>query len=185
MNGRADDHADEHGNEDRFPVVPGLGNHRPEQLLAALKRHPAVTLLWQAFANSLLEGGALAARDRELLVLRTAYVRRNAYIWGGHVLAATAAGLTDSDVGRIAAGASAPGWSVRDRALLGAVDDLIRGGVLSGTTRAALGAALDERQRLEVPMVVGNYVLVSMIVDALGLVPEPWSIPLPANERPE
>lgn len=179
----------------RIPPLPREGRDpRTEELLAGLRRpdgsdlnifatlahHPKLLKRWSAFGGTLLYGGRLSDRDRELLILRTAYLCRAHYEWGQHVAFAHAAGLDDDDVARIAAGPSGAGWSTEDADLLRAADELHADSRIGGDTWAALAARYDEQQLIEVCMVVGQYHLVAFTLGSLGVEPEPGLPEMPA-----
>ncbi len=180
----------------RIPPLPQDGRDpHTEELLAALRgfngvelnifstlaRHPKLLKRWSAFGGTLLYRGALPARERELLILRTGYLCRSAYEWGQHVTIGQAAGLTDDEIARVAAGPDADGWSPEDALVLRAADDLHRDSRLGDATWDALAARWDEQQLIEVCMVVGQYHLVAFTLNSLGVEPESDDFPvLPA-----
>ncbi len=160
------------------PLPPGERSEYQEQLLAALAgpplnifatlvRHPGLFARWSAFGGKLL-AGKLPARDRELLILRTGWNCRSEYEWAQHARIGREAGLTDDELRRITEGPDA-GWSEHDALLLRAADELHRDQRISEETWAALAARYDERQLIEVPMVVGQYHLVSFTLNSLGV----------------
>jgi 4-carboxymuconolactone decarboxylase len=141
-------------------------------IFATLARHPRLLKRWSAFGGVLLYGGALPARERELLILRTGYLCRAPYEWGQHVTIGLASGLTDEEIARVAAGPEAEGWSDGDALLLRATDELHRDSTISDDTWAALASQWDEQQLIELCMVVGQYHLVAMTLNSLGVEPE-------------
>jgi alkylhydroperoxidase family enzyme len=120
------------------------------------------------FAGKLL-AGKLPARDRELLILRTAWHCRSAYEWGQHTRLSRAVGITDHEIERVIAGPGAAGWAPFDRALLQAADDLHDDASISDTTWDALARRYDDRQLIEVPMLVGHYHMVAFALNTLGV----------------
>ena len=84
-------------------------------IFATLAHHPRLLKRWSAFGGVLLYGGALPARERELLILRTGYLCRAPYEWGQHVTIGLAAGLTDEEIARVADGPDAAGLVRRRR----------------------------------------------------------------------
>ena len=84
-------------------------------IFATLARHPKLFKRWSAFGGTLLYGGTLPARERELLILRTGYLCRARYEWGQHVEIGRAAGLSDDEIARVADGPAATGWSAERR----------------------------------------------------------------------
>jgi alkylhydroperoxidase family enzyme len=173
--------------DDRDPEVAELLQTyaRPDgselNIFTTLARHPRLLKRWGAFGGVLLYRGQLSDRDRELLILRTGYRCRARYEWGQHVMIGRAAGLTDDDIARIAAGPDADGWSGGDADLLRAADELHDDQCIGDATWARLAARYDEQQLIEVCMTVGQYHLVSFTLNSLGVEPESDDLPdLPA-----
>src|SRR5436305_4935000 len=133
-----------------------------------LVRHPGLFRRWLPFGGKLL-AGKLPARERELLILRTGWHCRSEYEWGQHVLIARAAGISDEEIARVTQGPDAPGWDAFERALLTAADELHRDACIGEATWAALAERYDERQRVEVPMLVGHYPMVAFTLNSLGV----------------
>ncbi|MBI2708141.1 MAG: carboxymuconolactone decarboxylase family protein [Actinobacteria bacterium] len=141
-------------------------------IFTTLVRHPRLFRRWLPFGGVLLSG-ALPARDRELLILRTAVHCDAAYEWAHHLPIGRDAGLTDAEIQRVRSGPAAPEWSDADSLLLRAADELHERSCLSDETWTALAARYDERQLIEVPMVVGHYHLVAYTLNSLGVQIEP------------
>jgi alkylhydroperoxidase family enzyme len=141
-------------------------------IFATLVRHPGLFRKWAPFGGKLL-AGKLPARDRELLILRTGWLCTSPYEWGQHVLIARQAGVTDDEIQRVKQGPDAPGWSDDDATLLRAADELHHDHRIGDATWASLAARYDERQLIEVPMVVGHYHLVAFTLNSLGVQREP------------
>ncbi len=142
-------------------------------IFATLAHHPRLLRRWSAFGGMLLYGARLPERDRELLIMRTGYLCRSPYEWGQHVAFSHAAGISDDEIERIAAGPDAPGWSPDDATLLRAADELHRDSTIGDDTWAQLAERYDEQQLIEVCMVVGQYHLVAFTLNSLGVEPEP------------
>ena len=147
--------------------TPG-GATEPLNIFTTLARHPALVRRWLPFGTVMLTG-ELPPRDRELLILRTGWHCRSAYEWGQHVRIGLAAGVTREEIDRVPAGPTAPGWSPFDAALLRAADELHADGCISDQTWAVLAGRYDERQLIEVPMLVGQYHMVAFTLNSLGI----------------
>src|SRR5687768_8271244 len=141
-------------------------------IFTTLVRHPGLFRKWMPFGGKLL-AGKLSPRDRELLILRTGWRCRSPYEWGQHVLIARRAGITDAEIERVKEGPDAPEWDPFDATLIRAADELHDDHVLSDETWSSLAARYDERQLIEVPMVVGHYHLVAFTLNSLGVQREP------------
>ena len=61
------------------------GPNGPLNLMAVLIHNPDAIRAWGRFTGTLLLDGRLSPRDRELLILRTAWNVRSSYEWGNHV----------------------------------------------------------------------------------------------------
>ncbi len=141
-------------------------------IFATLVRHPGLFRKWMPFGGKLL-AGKLPARERELLILRVGWRCQAEYEWGQHVPIARAAGLSDVEIERIKEGPYAVGWDPFDSALLRAADELKDDSCISDHTWEQLAERYDERQLIEVLMVVGQYQLVSGALNSLGVQLEP------------
>ena len=71
--------------------------------------------------------------------------------------------------GQVASGPDAPGWDPFEAVLLRAADELHDDACISDEVWAALAGRYDERQLIEVTMVVGHYHLVSFTLNSLGV----------------
>ena len=138
-------------------------------IFSTLARNPELFKAWMPFGGYLLTAGTLSGRDRELLILRTAVNCRSAYEWGQHVRISEAGGIDRETIDRVAAGPDADGWSEAEAALLRAADELHRDATIGDRTWAALAEAYDEKQLIEIPMLVGQYHMVAFTLNSLGV----------------
>ena len=142
------------------------------RIFSTLAHHPKLLKRWSEFGGTLLYGGALPARDREILILRTGYRCDAVYEWGQHVEIGRACGLRDEEIERLAGGIDST-WPEPDRMLARAADELHDDAVISDATWAALAQRYSVQQLIEICMVVGQYHLVAFTLNSLGVVPEP------------
>ena len=143
--------------EPRHPRPIQEGRPKARNTLGTFAQHPALARAFLTFNGHILMGTTLSERQRELLVLRVAAVRKCGYEWAQHVFMARDAGLDDDEIARIALGPDAPFWSDLEAALLRAVDDLVDGGAIRDETWAVLAGELDTQQLLDVIFTVGAY----------------------------
>jgi alkylhydroperoxidase family enzyme len=167
---------DDQANELLAPIAV---NGRDLNIFATLVRHPRLFSRWSTFGGTLLRRGELSGRSRELLILRTALHCRADYEWGQHVRIAGAAGVSDEEISRVVEGPDAPGWAALDAALVRAADELHRDSYIADGTWKVLAEHLNERQLIEVCMVVGQYHLVAFTLNSLGVEPETDAAPFP------
>jgi alkylhydroperoxidase family enzyme len=149
--------------------VAGTG---PPHLFTTLSRHPRLFRRWLRFAGGLMPGGRLPRRDTELLILRVAYNCDCAYEWDHHVKLGDKAGLTREDVDRVRQGPDAAGWSPRQAVLLRAADELHAGRDITDATWSRLRDHLDDRDLIELCLLVGHYEMLAMTINSLGIQPD-------------
>ena len=146
-----------------------MGGGRVLNIFATLAHHPALLRRWLVFGNHVLGKTTLPERERELLILRTGYLCGAEYEWGQHVQIARRCGVSDEEIERVAAGPDAAGWSDADAALLRAADELHRESRIGDATWQALSARWDTPQLLDLIFTVGQYHLVAMALNSLGV----------------
>ena len=139
------------------------------EYVATMLRHPALYAKHVALGTELLGNGTLTVRQRELAVLRTGWLCGAPYEWGEHVGIAKRAGLTSAEIERVTQGSGAPGWSIEDRAVLRAAEELHADAMISDRTWGELERFLDDRQLIELPYVIGTYTKVAFLQNALRL----------------
>ena len=138
-------------------------------IFATIAHHPRLLKRWTALGGVLLLRGELDGRDRELLILRTAWNCRAHYEWTHHLDFGRQVGLTDAETARITEGPDAPGWSDADAALLRAADELHQQSSIGDDTWSALAGRYRPDQLIEICMVVGQYHLVAFTLNSLGI----------------
>jgi alkylhydroperoxidase family enzyme len=153
----------------RHPFPKREGRSKGLNVLGMMAWHPELAKAFHTFNGHILFGTTLTLRQRELLVLRVAAVRRSDYEWAQHVVMAADVGLDDEEIARIAEGPGAPGWTGLDRAMVSAVDELISDGEIADTTWDALSAELDEQQLMDLVFTVGTYVALAMALGTFGI----------------
>jgi 4-carboxymuconolactone decarboxylase len=149
-------------------------------LFTTIARHRRPFKPWLLLGRSLVMRGELPFTDRELLILRVARNTASEYEWGQHLKIATEGGVERAKVDRVAAGPDADGWEERDRLLLRAADELHAAATISEPTWAGLAAHLDQRQLIELPLLVGYYTMVAYMLNSLAIEPEPGLELLPS-----
>jgi 4-carboxymuconolactone decarboxylase len=141
------------------PHIDGDQKHPPIHIpssIATMLRHPNLYRR-QMDLNIELVRGAIPPRERELVVLRVAWLCRAPYEWGEHVEMAKLSGVSTDEIERVTQGSSAEGWSDRDRAVLRAVEELLGDQSVADATWSALAAHWSETQLMELPVLVGVY----------------------------
>jgi alkylhydroperoxidase family enzyme len=157
------------------PLLPPTGRPegegRPKGLnaLGVLARYPELALAYNTLSGQIMYGSTLAARLRELLVLRVAAVRDAEYMWRQHVASAGDHGVAPDEVMRVVAGPDAPGWSELEKAILRAADELLEDARVADGSWSVLASELDEREVMDVVFTVGAYDILAMALKSFDV----------------
>ena len=138
-------------------------------LFPTLARHEKLLKRWLVFARHILGKSSLPARAREILILRIGWLCQAEYEWGQHVKIGKEIGLTDDEIQGIMDGPDSKRWNVFDATLLRAVDELYSDSFISDLTWKALTERYNTQQLLDLVFTVGQYNLVSMALNTLGV----------------
>lgn len=138
-------------------------------IFATLAHHPALMKRWLVFGNHVLAKSTLPARERELVILRIGWLCRAEYEFGQHTVIGKQTGLSSEEIERVTQGPDAAGWSPLDALLLRAVDELHGDAFVKDATWKALSKHLSTEQLLDLVFAVGQYNLVSMALNTLGV----------------
>lgn len=161
------------------------GTGGASNVFLTLAKNPELFRRWLPMAAELYTDGRLAPRQRELLILRTAWRCRSDYEWGQHVRMGRAAGLTDEEIDGVAGPVDARTWSPVDQALLRVVDELVGDHAVTQPTWDALAKHFDEAALIEVLMVVGTYVGLAGFLNAVEVEREAGVAGLPNTAQEE
>ena len=138
-------------------------------IFSTLARHPALLRRWLVFGNHVLGKSTLPARERELAILRTGWLCRAEYEWGHHVAIGKEAGLSAEEIKRVTLGAAAQGWQPWEAAVLRAADELHADSFISDPTWKILAQRYNDQQLMDLIFTVGQYKLVCMALNSLGV----------------
>lgn len=134
-------------------------------------RHPGM-FKGQMTLGIELARGAIPGRERELAILRISLLARSPFEWCEHVDIGKAFGVTSEEIERVIEGSDALGWTQHEAALLRAVEELMADHAVSEATWAKLSETYSETQMLEVPMLVGSYLMTAFQLNSIKIQPK-------------
>ena len=141
--------------------------------------------LWDKYMQLALQTqgpkAMLPPRYRQLAILRTGWLLQAPYEWGEHVKHSKHVGITSAEIERVIAGAGAPEWTPVERAILSTADELREGAMVCDATWDALGQELDDGQRFELLVLIGQFTTTAYFQNALRLRLEPGNPGLSAR----
>ncbi len=152
--------------------------------LATMLRIPELAESVHRFLDYTSHASTLPARDREILILRVAWLAQNAYLWANHAPAAGAAGLASADVRRIAVGPEGGEWGGFDATLLRFADELFRNSSVTDATWDALAARYSLLNLADAVMTVAEFTTLSMLLNSLGVQPDAGATQLLPGDVP-
>ena len=151
----------------------------PLTLFRTLAREPR--LFRRFMAAGLLDKGTITLRDREIAIDRTCARCGAEYEWGIHVaFFAERVGFGREELrATTAEGHDARCWSERDRLIVRLADQLHETATLDDALWSELTREFRDEQLLELILLAGFYHMVSFVVNAIRLPPEPYAARFP------
>ncbi len=163
----------------KLPALDG----RPLNIFTTLAHHPLLLKRYIALGGVFLTMNQLPARERELVILRTAWRTGSVYEFGQHTRISLAAGLSEDEIARVASDGR-DGWQAADSALLSAVDELQAADRVGDDTWAELSGRYTEVELLELLALIGFYRMTAGILNSTGVEPEPGVAGWPPGTQP-
>jgi len=153
------------------PGPPRPAATTPVNIARMWLRHPELMQAHHVLGAHLVgPGSTLPRRERELAILRIGALRRCEYEFAQHRDFSVADEvLSEDEVLRVLDGPDAPGWSDPDAALLRAVDEMHDGAFISDPTWSALAAGWTVPQLMDFMALVGQYWMVSTMLNCVGV----------------
>jgi 4-carboxymuconolactone decarboxylase len=154
--------------EEQRELLAGIWGEDVPNLFSTVARHPALYRSWFPFCLQLLTQSVFSPRERELLIIRTAALCGSAYELEHHLRLGAEVGLSDRDLAALTGGGSHD-WAPREQLLVTATDELHAQHMISEATWRGLSALLTTEQLVELPMLVGHYILLAGTLRSLGV----------------
>ncbi|KPF60994.1 hypothetical protein IP88_15825 [alpha proteobacterium AAP81b] len=155
------------------PAEMGAADAPVFNIFKTLAHHPRLATAFAAWGGQVLFRSSLDARTREMAILRVGWLARATYEWHHHVaIGRDHAGMTDADFAHVRAGPT-PGSDADDDVLLRAVDELVGDHCIGDATWQQLAKRFDNVQIIDLIFAVGQYTMVSMALNSLGVQLEP------------
>jgi alkylhydroperoxidase family enzyme len=139
------------------------------EVFATMLRHPGLFRAQIEMGIQLVANGTIPPRERELIILRSAWLSRAPYEWGEHVDIGKRYGVTVQDIERCTEGSTASGWSDHERAVIKGVEELHADHAITDETWDALAKGWSEQQLMEFPVLVGQYLSTALLQNSLRI----------------
>ena len=144
-------------------------------VLKTLAHHPKLLKRWLPFANHVLLKSTLTPRIREIVILRTGWLCGSEYEWTQHVrIAKEEAAMNMTDFSALEIGSKDPHWGNEERIALKLCEDLFAFKTVRESTWKELIQYFDHKQVLDMVAAVGNYTMVSMMLNTFQVPLDSW-----------
>ena len=167
---------DEHDHPELRELIEKIRNGRRGTLLKlyrALLHSPSLAESWFQHNNAVRWRTQISGRLREMIIIRIAMLNRAQYIITQHVpKLAAAEGLSEVECAALGDWQNATLFSESDRAVLAYADAMTRDVTVPDDVYARVREHFNERQTVELTVLVGTYNMQSRVIQALQLEPE-------------
>lgn len=123
---------------------------------------------WLYFASRLMPYGKLPGREREIIILRMAWLCRCRYEWGQHIEIGLRNGLADRDIIRISEGAGAFD-DEKEKLLMLVCNEIFADQNIAENTIRKLKNFYSDQLLLEISMLAGHYQMLAGVINTSGL----------------
>lgn len=140
----------------------------PANIFATMVRNPKLMKRLNVLGGYFVAHGLLAPRQRELVVMRTAFRTGCDYEFGRHtLLVGREALLTDDEIGRITSGEIDDAWSAEEAQLLRLADEICADDRASDELTESLAQRFEAAELIELTLLVGFYRMLAGYLNTL------------------
>lgn len=136
-------------------------------------RNPKLFKAYKAFGLYTMALSSVPPKLRELAIMRVAYLNKCDYEWGHHLRISREIGISNAEIARVKEGSEAPGWAPLEAAAIKMVDQIKYHADLDDPTYAILVDGIGEDAFVELVNTIGNYAMISAVLNILGVPLEP------------
>jgi len=155
--------------EPRHPPMPTEDRPKALNTLGSFAHYPELAHAFFRFNGHVQRATTLSLRQREIIILRLATLRKVDYEWAQHVIMARDVGMTDEEIGRVAYGPDAPFLDPLEAAIIRSVDELIKDGAIGDETWAVLTKELSTQQVMDLIFTVGAYETIGFFMRSFAM----------------
>ena len=153
---------------DRWRSGPFNGSDQ-NPVLWTFAHNPRLADSFSALNIHLLSTTSLPLRERQIAIMRTAWVCDARYMWSSHLRTSLRRGLEPELFGALQVGASDPYFTQFERTVIHATEDLVSDRLISDAHWQALAAQWSNEQLLDFMFTVGTYVCIAGVMRSTGV----------------
>jgi 4-carboxymuconolactone decarboxylase len=145
-----------------------FNNADTNPVLRTFAHHPALANAFSPLNIHLLSQNTLPVKQRQIAIMRVAWITRATYMWSSHLQTSVSCGLSPEMYGPIQCGADDPYFTPFEATVIRATEDLVNDRKVSDANWQSLMAEWDEKQMLDFLFTVGCYVMVAGVMRSTG-----------------
>jgi alkylhydroperoxidase family enzyme len=150
-----------------------FNNADKNPVLLTFAHHPKLAGLFSQLNVHLLSTNTLPVKQRQIAIMRVAWVCKAVYMWSSHLNTSVACGLDPVMFEPIKVGAADPYFTDFERTVIRATEDLIEDRKISDANWQALMQEWDNQQMLDFLFTVGAYTTVACVMRSTGVQRQP------------
>lgn len=161
-------------------------------IMMVMANNPDLGKAYNVFGKHILVTNTVPLRERELVVMRVAWLVQSEYEWHNHVGYCLNLGMSLEEIAAIKDGAdSAFAFSDQDRAIMRACDELIGSNDICDATWNTLAGFYTRQQLMDLVFTIGQYVMTSWAITAFRMPLEPhtdrigWDLKTASGKIPQ
>lgn len=142
-------------------------------VLLTFAHNPKLADVFSAFNIHLLTTNTLPVKQRQIAIMRLAWITKATYMWSSHLNTSISCGLDDSMFEPIKVGAEDPYFTEFERHVIRATEELVANYEISDESWQALMSEWSEAQVLDFLFTVGCYTTVAYVMRSTGVQRQP------------
>jgi 4-carboxymuconolactone decarboxylase len=135
-------------------------------VLRTFAHHPALANAYSPLNVHLLTKNTLPVKQRQIAIMRTAWICKSTYMWSSHLRTSARCGLSSEMYEPIQKGADDPYFADFERIIIRATEELVNDRVIGEANWEALAAEWNKQQMLDFMFTVGCYAMVAGVMNA-------------------
>jgi alkylhydroperoxidase family enzyme len=145
-----------------------FSNADKNPVLLTFAHHPRLAEVFSQFNIHLLSTSTLPVKQRQIAIMRTAWICKANYMWSSHLNTSVVCGLSPDMFRPIQVGADDPYFTEFERSVIRATEDIVRDHKISDANWQALMAEWNNQQMLDFLFTVGAYVAIAGVMRSTG-----------------
>ncbi|MFV8819439.1 carboxymuconolactone decarboxylase family protein [Haliea sp. E17] len=138
-------------------------------VLLTFAHHPALANAFSPLNVHVLTENTLPVRQRQIAIMRTAWICQCTYMWSSHLNTSQRCGLPTEIFDPIKRGADDPYFSEFERTVIRAAEELVQERNISEGNWELLASQWSKQQLLDFMFTVGCYAMVAGVMNSAGV----------------